>query len=457
MENFEKPPQLNSGTPPLNDARLPQPAPEQKGGSLTSKIKESFEVAKEKGLSLAEYRGLKIKEYLGRLNEEEFNKLLDLDFQNQLRDNPSIDKVFSPEAELARIRSLPKEGRREALDKFKENLATQREALANCRVFIERCIEFNHDVPKKKLVGLIGKFSTQYGFTEKQKQITEQLIDGYYTNRQRALEIRERFPNDTALVKELSDIEFDNTAKFDISTGPMSIDITTNGFNAGRIFQNSKNIVIKLQFGGFAAKSQHKQPVPYIVINKSNFWQGRLRHRDALIHEYEHQKNRLFREIFEKQADPSEEILIFSQYESEQDPELKKGLLEAYFRLRRRGALQHAKDEIIAMKKDGGSYSYDFFFMKDKSPYDYLTYVRDWEAKKNDSLWQETAERILVDGYRKVLESAVSAFDRLKKEGGYTRDEIIAMLVDRPLPEWPKTAKRLLEQKVKKLKSKTTR
>lgn len=448
MESFEKSPQLNPELTPQKDERLPQPIPEQRSSDLTSKIKENFEAAKEKVFSFAEYKGLKVKEYFGKLNNEEFDKLLTLDFQSQLEDNPSIEGVFSPEIELAKIRSLPKYQRREAIDKFKQNLAVQREALASSRVFIERCIEFNHDVSREKLAGLIEKFGAQYGFTDEQKQIAEQLIDGYFASRQRVLDVRKRFQDDTALVRELSNIEFDNTAKFDISTGPMSVDITTDGFNAGRIFQKSNDVVAKLSYGGFAAISQHEQPIPYIIINKSDFFHGRLKSKSTLTHEYEHQKNRLFRKIFDKQSNQSEENEIFSQYASEQNPELKRGLLEAYFRLRRQKAFQHAKDEIIAMKKDRGHYSYDFFFKKE-SPFDYLAYIRDWEQKKDDALWQETAKGVLVDEYKEIVKSSVSAFDRLEKEGGYTREEIIAMFADKPLPEWPKTARRLLEQKEK--------
>lgn len=443
MENFGKPLQLNSELPPRKDEQLPQPTPEQGGGGLTSKIKGTFEVAKEKVLSFAEYKGLKVKEYFGKLNEEEFDKLLILDFQSQLEDNPSIEGVFSPEAELAKIKSLPKDQKREAIDKFKENLAVQREALASCRVFIERCIELNHDVPREKLVGLIEKFGAQYGFTDEQKQISEGLVDGYYTNRKKVLEIRERLPENRDLVNGLTGINFDKTSKFDISTGPMSVDISCDGFDAGRIFQNSKGIMVSLPYGGFVAKSE-QEDMFFVVLNRS--WDNP---RYILPHEREHIKNRLFREVFDKQTDPWEENLIFSQYESEQDPKLKQGLLELYFRLKRQEAFQCAKDEIIAMKKDRNphAYTHEIFSRQDNSPYDYLSYVRDWEDKKNDLGWREMSQKVLIDEYRDTIESAVESFDNLVKQGGYTREEVIAMFADKLLPEWTKTARRLLEQK----------
>ena len=427
MKSFGGPPQFNPGVPTQDEG------------------------------TFAKHKSLKVKEYSGELNQKEFDELLSLDFQEQLQDNPPIEGVFSPEAELARIRSLPKEQKREFLGKFKENFAKQKEALANCRVFIERCIEFDHDVPREKLVGLIEKFGKQYGFTDEQKQIAEQLIDGYYANRQRVVEIRKRYPDDAALVSELSGVDFDSTAEFDISIGPMSVDIITDGFNAHRLFPNPKYPSSELPYEGFMTKSKHEQPILYVIINKSKLrqgQQGQLRQEAVLSHEREHQKHRLFREIFDKQANKEEENLIFSQYESEQDPEIKQEFLESFFRLRRQEAFQHVKDEIIAMKKDKYFYDHDLFSRRDKSPHDYLENTRDWEYKKDDSLWQETSKIVLVDDYRKIIESAISAFDNLVKQGRYTTEEVIAMLTDKSLPEWPKTAKRLLEHRRKNIFSK---
>ena len=80
--------------------------------------------------------------------------------------------------------------------------------MAACRISIERTIEFNHDVPRERLVRLVEQFSAPYGFDDKQKQIIEQLIDGYYENRQKVLEIRQQFTNNRELVNELTGVNF---------------------------------------------------------------------------------------------------------------------------------------------------------------------------------------------------------------------------------------------------------
>ena len=83
MKSFGGPPQFNPGVPTQDEG------------------------------TFAKHKSLKVKEYSGELNQKEFDELLSLDFQEQLQDNPPIEGVFSPEAELARIRSLPKEQKRE--------------------------------------------------------------------------------------------------------------------------------------------------------------------------------------------------------------------------------------------------------------------------------------------------------------------------------------------------------
>jgi len=132
---------------------------------------------KENIFSFLKYKSLKMKEYFGALNQKDFDQLLSFDSQEWLQNNPKIKGVFSPKDELIKIKNLPKEKRGEALTTFKGNLSQQREALAACRVFIERNIEFNHDIPKEKLLELIELFSNQYGFDNEQKEIIERLID----------------------------------------------------------------------------------------------------------------------------------------------------------------------------------------------------------------------------------------------------------------------------------------
>ncbi len=409
-------------------------------------IPESKDPIVEKSASIARLR-FKERHY-EYLTHEEFDDLLDFDFKDLLRYNPSIEGGFSSEEELMRIKKLPKDQKKAALTKFKENWVVQKNALASCRIFIERYINIDNDVPKEKLMDIVEKFGSYYSFTNEQKNIAEKIIDEYYVNRQRVLEIRKRFPDDVALVSELTGIKFDKTAQFLVSIGPMSIDITTDGFNAGRIYENSSDAVPKLPYGGFATKSNHEHPIPYIVINHSVT--GISEYDDMVAHEHEHLKNSLFRKIFDNNRDVVDQEIFLYQYEAEKDDlQFKKDLLDKYFILYKEKALNDAKDEILAMRRYGIHALYTIFFEQNGSPYDYLAYLRENELKKDDILWQDASKKILVEEYRKIIEDANNAFDKLEQGGYYSKDEAIAIFSDKPLSDWPKTAIRLSENKPK--------
>lgn len=450
MSTFESPSQFNPENQPDPSSSVVE---RDKNTPTPSKMNGFFEGAKEKISSYLKHKGLKVKEYFGQLNQEDFDQLLSLDLQEQLRDNPPIEGVFSPEDELAKIKSLPREQRKEAIGTFKENLARQREALAACRVFIERTIEFNHDIPREKLTGLVERFSTQYGFDNKQKQITEQLIDGYYENHQKVLEIRQQFTDDRELVNELTGVNFGENEKVDVSVGPMTIDIDADGFNSGRLYERADKPVIGFKYGGFASQSVGENPTYYVVINKDKWisWvgYGDPSGQNRRKHEYEHQKNKLFRAVFEHKNAPTELV----GYVGEQDPETKKVILEDFFSSSRTAALEQTKDEITASLYDRAlptlQNQLKEFFFSGKGAYDYLGYLRNWEEFKDDPFYQETAQRMLVQEYRTIVEGAVSSYSELVNKSGYSTQEVTALLTDKPMVDWSKIVRRLLEQKEK--------
>lgn len=407
---------------------------------------------KELILTPLEYKALKVKEHYGQLKQEDFDRLLTLDFQEELRNNPPIEGTFSPEDELAKIRKMPHEQKGQALVSFKENLSRQREALGTLRVFIERSIEFNHDVPREKLIGWLYEFGWKYGFDYRQRKISEKLIDGYYQNRRKVLEIRQKFPDNYDLVKELTGITIGKDEKLDISVGPMTIDIGTTALSAGRIYEKSEKPVTNFQYGGFASRSDGKNPIYYIVINDDASMRalyGDPKGNLTRMHEYEHQKNNLLERVFDRQ----EAQRTLKEYFKEQDPEIKKTILEEFFRMSRTAALEKAKNEIIAcliympliefrryqLKR--------IFFSQKNDPYDYLAYLRNSKEFKDDLLYQETAQRMLVGEYREIIEKAVNSYSELVSKGSYSIQEGVALLTDRPLGDWSKTIRRLLEQK----------
>ena len=141
---------------------------------------------------------------------------------------------------------------------------------------------------------------------------------------------------------------------------------------------------------------------------------------------------------------------LWERYSSIKKPEEKAFLLREWMRLEREKALNRAKDEIFSRKIEpeniAMTWGNDSSLFKPKGSYDFLADVRDWDKGKDDSLWQETAQRVLVDEYGQIIDNAINAFDQLRSSG-YSQSEVIAMLTDKRLAEWPKTARRLLKQK----------
>lgn len=405
------------------------------------------------------YKGLKLKEYFGQLNQDDFDYLLEIDFQEQLNDTPPLTGYsgnFSPSEELQKIKDLPKEQRREALATFKEDLARQRKGLAAMRVFIERSIKFNHDIPKEKLTELVEKFSEQYRFDEHQQSIAEATIDNYYKSRQKVLKIREEFPDNHDLVKELTGVELDKNEKIDISVGPASIDIYADGANIAKLHGDPPGQAPKLDgfasfgknFTNYTVIKNQKQSKLDSLLNKTN-----EKEQKTLDHEHEHVKNTLLRQINIDGYLSLDILKNKTAYINQPDPELKKVLLEDYLHNYQNLALERARDEITAKLQNytltelRNNLNVNFFSNRGGS-YDYLFKKRNQAEFKDDPLYQETVEKILVKEYRDIIQKAVNSYAALVEAGDFSTQEAIALLTDKSIKKWPKTIQRLLEQKV---------
>lgn len=384
-----------------------------------------------------------------------------------------IEGIFSPDEEVQKLWSVPREQRREAVSVFKDKLARQREAWALCRTNIEERIEANPDLPREEMVGIVREFASHYGFAEAQVKVAESLVDDYMEMHKRVNEVRNEYPDNIALVNRLTGMEFTTSdgSDFTVEVGPMSIEIYCSRFNAGRIHERSEDPISGFKCPGFASTSLGKSPIYYLVVVKDTQWR-----EDIKVHEREHQKNRILKKalygVSEVRGDVREQLNrgvrgflrhrigekvlgferdfeseVSQQYESTKDPERKAFLLTEYMRLKREPALNKAKDEITAMKKENHFpyENYNVFMRQDGDFYNYLQYLREFDKGKDDPLWQETAQKVLVDEYGQIIDNAIDAFDQLR-DSGYSQSEVIAMLTDKRLAEWPKTARRLLEE-----------
>lgn len=345
--------------------------------------------------------------------KETKNTTIDMDLV--LNSIPPIKKEFSPDEEVQKLWSVPKKERKNAIKSFKEKLAHQREAWAVCRNNIERQIESDPDLPREEMISTINKFASHYGFAKNHIRVAESLVDDYIGIHNRVKKIRDEFSDDIALVNRLTGENFSasDAEDFEIKMGPISIEIACSEPNTKRIFENnSENSATKFSSGGFAAASDEKDPIYYIVENKDPL-HDHDRER-ILPHEIEHQKNRmmapklfsgkdvserakqllnkgftgllthqLLENILRIERNFSRELLW--RYEITKDLKQKKFYLKEFMNLNRESAFNSAKDEIIACFYDGvlldGNNVENIFLEQDCSSYDYLCEVREYTKK----------------------------------------------------------------------------
>ncbi|MCD4811591.1 hypothetical protein K8R14_03240 [bacterium] len=398
-----------------------------------------------------------------------------------------INGVFNPEEEMEKLRFMMSriEDRKEVIGLFKSKLSRQREAWAVCRNTIEEQIMFKPDLSREEMVGIIGIFASNYGFPPAQIEVAESLVDEYIDVHRRVIEFREKFPKNRDLLEKLSSVRISKAEAegVEISVGPVAIEI----FCPENVFLKMGTNTTSSWDMGYATQSIARNPIPYLVLNEDSPWHEIYSMSSTLVHEREHQKNKILgprlystKEIetdvlkgMEKDIlgslvmkasdkllrstkllgakETLETVALFRRYKRARDFDERSLFVKACMQRAREVALNYVKDEIIAMKAEadvsphGGEYN--IFSNQDGSFYDYLQFFREKLHKdKGDKLWQEASQRILVDEYKEIIDNSIMAFDDLK-DRGYSRKEVIALLFDKRLQEWPKTAKRLLEQR----------
>jgi len=378
------------------------------------------------------------------LTDDEFETLSEFAFLLFQEKNPPIPVAFSPEDEFLKLQEMSKKERTEAIPEFKEKLARQRRALVECRLCIEREIEHNNDVSKEHLILLADQFGSAYGFSENQCGIIEKLIDSYFSHRKKALEMRDTFPDNKALVQKLTGMFLPEPSELDISVGPMSVDIYTDEFTANRVYEHKPLLFVKGSLCGFAD----------VGVDDIFFTvQTPIKQKNTLVHEHEHVKNNLFKGIFEKEAIRQEIDQSWNEYAAnKQYPKKGRIFLEENLNANMKSALSTARDEILARKKDGGTYDYVSLFSGATKYYDYFAPLKKMGNEIKDPVWSSIQGKTIMR-YEKIISGAVTAFDTLIREGGYTTDGAIALLSDKPLVSWAACIHKLMREKSLKKKA----
>jgi hypothetical protein len=388
-----------------------------------------------------------------------------------LRRVPPIEDVFDPNDEVRTNLRRPRQEREGALKNFREKWPVQMMAWALCRRSIEEAVEANPDLSREEMVTIIHEFANHYGFAPAYVLEAESLVRDYTEMHERVKKLGKEYKDDKiGLIKRLTGLEFPKHDEddFEIREGPAAFEIFCSGTNAQRIYNNSMTDNEGCKYGGFAQKTEEGFFV--VVINKD--FNENIIELMVSPHERRHVifgivdtkivgRSKMLNDVRsllqgnnvdflseEFEFDQNLIIELCNRYQFENDAHTKAIILEVLMRIAKYYALEKVRDEIFAYKsqplKHINHEKLPLLFQPG-STYDYLEILR---KLYDDPLWQETAQKMLVDEYRQIIYDAIEAFDQLV-ESGYSRFEAIAFLGHLALPEWPKFVKRLLKYRGK--------
>jgi len=412
---------------------------------------------------LQEFVDLKEKEFNGNITFDELVRLLSLEFQQFNSNNILIEGDFDPKKELEKVKSAPWEERSGELAKYKEKFITQKIAIAECRIYLERLIRHSPDIDRKYLDKTIQNFKEKYGFSENQLKIFHDLLDKYQEKRKDLKFFRERFPNDADLFKFVTGLNVGPDDKVEVYLDPINFYFRISSSLAYKLTpkeKNSKNILywkntrgFKLNFNNLELENKKYNvlgiflPIDSEVLDPEAF-------KRTLKHERQHATNDMLENYFFEVQNPKERHIKIKDLKNKQQID---NLLEREYQ----GILDSTQDELIARlisktgdeKKFLTDYKNGFktivgIFLFGWSTYNYFKYFeigdRGYFNDFRDDLWRSKLH-FLKEQYKKDLEKSAKAFWSLINEGGFSLDQAVALLSDRKLLDWPKEAKRILE------------
>lgn len=391
-----------------------------------------------------------------------------------------IEGEFS--ADPKDVLKLPTKQRGEALAEFKDKLVRQRKAMAECRLYIERSINFDNDISEDFLVDIVSWFANEYAFSDDQRTAVEFAVHQYYVMRKRAQDFREQFPNNIELVNKLTGLTFDNPDEFKIEPDFMCLKIETGGENLIKMYRGdmmATETPTDFRLNGFASAGRFSGsdgPTPFVAIRSDVDTHDDHGVRD---HEYEHIKHQVFDVIFRFYFKGEYYSLFghsyfdnpgtvksfaeeFKKQKSSESLEAALSYLEPFFKGTQLYALEQARGEIFAMLKNHPLDSFEiasrFLRWEDPSSYDYLADTRRllWEEFKGEKEVQGLMERYFIHEYADIINDALHMLDLLVSsftlERGYSDmdgliSEATALLTDVPLQNWRIEIKRFFAQK----------
>lgn len=378
------------------------------------------------------------------------------------RSEPS-EESFDPIFELEKLKQLPREERRRAIDIYKEKLMSQKEELAEVEGLLLREFRENPDKSKERFFNLIDKHVSSHSFSEAQRALIFDTAGEMIERRKFIKDFRESFPNNRSIFKELFGFMPSGSVRIEVS--PLSL--TVKMYNLSDFSRVSEGGFLEhrkatqeereedLFTGGRTLTSCFVEGLDHsvVIMNLSAETKEALgdagiewSYRNALAHEEQHvfnwflterkiskylDDNSLSLETAEERSDTVENLLYFMRkYEAEWD--FKNEVL-AFLR---GGATLDQVEEMLSDQQ--GAYSSRHYLSIAKKA---LKKSLGPEFEKQRSEIDLLIKKVLSTELLQIQKRALDALRGLS-ENGVLPQRMILLLQGEPLTSWPNFARR---------------
>jgi hypothetical protein len=369
---------------------------------------------------------------------------------------------FDPEEEVKKLYFVPKEQRREATERFREEFARQR--IGTLRLYRETgdALAKDPDVSRDELDTIIAARAEELRFSGKHFERAGGMLDRYTQVHAYVKNMRSRYPDDEDLFFALCGHA--PKGKISVVEGPVTLHFVCENIDDYRAvgsFDSNEtrkdNPLERAVHAGTGITAQ-KHRVPF--LNKifrprkpmeANEW--------SRAHEEHHQIAEII-EPYKKDL-----VILFDEAllrVPDKTPEEKQALLNRFFRTAGLTLpIRQTGEEMLSGLLQEGP---ELFFTAGSRLHMRGYYVQnvDEDIQEADNCLKEglgeeygeytkmvqTAKQHTVDRFRTLIDGGLQAMQRLS-EAGFKEQDIFNLLITERVQQWPTLARRIVEQKEK--------
>ncbi len=360
-----------------------------------------------------------------------------------------VDANFRKDNNLNEILKYPQGIEKEnALKEYKKNLTIQKEAVGYIISFIKGRFQSESGLDIEDLNKQIDIYATKFVLSSGVEHRLQESIEKFIKKQENAELIMDKYKTDSEIFKAISGQEPEGQIQVFKAMG--SIAIRVENKNDFINLRNKKEIANGIHRPIEVSINETKAQTSLIVeyVGDSFYPIDKISYSPVLLHEEQHNFKDLFNKPHYKMYMQFDKEYVKSAEESIQKREIGR-LLEYK---RQKLVDDDVVDEILARFRErpyftdsiAGVIVEDYKFGES-----YINkQIQDLSEEFGESLGKEKIEEyvkdVFVTKYEKVIKKGINAINSLI-EKGYAPDQIIGLLINETLSNWPKVSKRLLE------------